>query len=193
MFRMDLKARISERLSATNQTARGASLKAGLGADAIRIILTGRSISPRAENLSALAGALNCDIRYLLGEVEEPGPSSEPDQAPGARLRQVRRDAGLSAEDLARFAGCSPSAIRNQENGTNGIPAAMARKYAERLGVAPEWILFGTGDMAPSRAAVMTLTQLAGGNARLELNTVLPMPIAIQILELIEGDKTSSP
>lgn len=70
--RATLPTRIQERLKATGQTARGASLKAGLGPDAIRTILAGRSKSPRAENLAALARALDCDLSFLLGVSSEP-------------------------------------------------------------------------------------------------------------------------
>jgi transcriptional regulator with XRE-family HTH domain len=65
--------RIKERLATLEVSARSASLRAGLGPDAIRSILNGSSKSPRADTLSALAGALRCDVNYLLGNVEEPG------------------------------------------------------------------------------------------------------------------------
>jgi SOS-response transcriptional repressor LexA len=67
-----LQERIRERLAATGQKARGASLAAGLGPDAIRTILDGRSLSPRAERLQAIAAALQCDVRYLLGVIDMP-------------------------------------------------------------------------------------------------------------------------
>ena len=62
---------------------------------------------------------------------------------PGDRLRQKRQDLGLSAEDLAARVGRSVSAVRNQENGTNGIPAPLAKKYASALGTTASWILYG--------------------------------------------------
>lgn len=62
---------------------------------------------------------------------------------PGERLRQKRQERGLSAEDLAARVGRSVSAVRNQENGTNGIPAPLARKYAAALGTTPGWLLYG--------------------------------------------------
>lgn len=65
------------------------------------------------------------------------------DMTPGERLRQKRQERGLSAEDLASRVGRSVSAVRNQENGTNGIPAALARKYAAALGTTPAWLLYG--------------------------------------------------
>lgn len=57
--------RINERLAATKQTARGASLRAGLGPDAIRNILNGRSESPKMSTIRALAQSLATTIPYL--------------------------------------------------------------------------------------------------------------------------------
>ncbi len=69
----------------------------------------------------------------------------------GHRLRQARRQAGLSARDLGRLAAerlsrekpISESAVRNQENGTNGIPMDLLLAYAEILGVEAPWLVFG--------------------------------------------------
>jgi hypothetical protein len=63
----------------------------------------------------------------------------------------ARKAAGLSTGELGRLAAplagrpapISASAVRNQENGTNGIPYIVADAYAKVLGVAPGWILFG--------------------------------------------------
>ena len=75
-------------------------------------------------------------------------------QTPGQRLREARRKAGFSAYELgviaATIAGrprpISPSAIRNQENGTNGIPYPLAEAYAKALGTSAQAILFGPGE-----------------------------------------------
>lgn len=64
----------------------------------------------------------------------------------GERLRGARRSAGITVRDMAARLKMSESGIRNQENGTNGIPAALAPAYAEAYGVSPEWILFGRGE-----------------------------------------------
>lgn len=65
------------------------------------------------------------------------------DMTPGERLREKRRERGLSAAQLAARVERSESAVRNQENGTNGIPADLAALYARALGTSPEWILYG--------------------------------------------------
>lgn len=61
----------------------------------------------------------------------------------GERLRRLREDRGLSAAELAQRVGRSESAVRNQENGTNGIPATLAAKYAKALGSTASYILYG--------------------------------------------------
>ncbi|MDO1560397.1 helix-turn-helix domain-containing protein [Brevundimonas sp. 2R-24] len=62
---------------------------------------------------------------------------------PGERLREKRREMGLSAADLAARVGRSEAAVRNQENGTNGIPAGLAVKYAAILGTSVGYLLDG--------------------------------------------------
>lgn len=65
----------------------------------------------------------------------------------------------MTAEDLGRRAGLilgrdkpiSSSAVRNQENGTNGIPMSVARAYGEVLKVDAQWILFGDENLSPSQ------------------------------------------
>ena len=77
---------------------------------------------------------------------------------PGERLRQKRQEKGLAAEDLAARVGRSVSAVRNQENGTNGIPAPLARKYAAALGTTAGWILYG--DNTPEAVAAPSTNEL---------------------------------
>lgn len=77
---------------------------------------------------------------------------------PGERLRARREERGLSAAELAQRVGRSESAVRNQENGTNGIPATLARKYASALGTTAAWILYG--DDTPETVQPPSLTEL---------------------------------
>jgi transcriptional regulator with XRE-family HTH domain len=70
---------------------------------------------------------------------------------PGKRLRELRRAAKLTARELgvraAEVAGrdkpISESAVRNQENGTNGIPIDLAVAYAKVLNSDLTFILSG--------------------------------------------------
>ena len=71
-----LTERIQSRLEAIGLSARAASLKAGLSADAIRNVQRGGSSSPRFETISALARALECNTMYLTGEADEPGEAA---------------------------------------------------------------------------------------------------------------------
>ena len=75
---------------------------------------------------------------------------------PGERLRAKREERGMTAADLAERVGRSTSAVRNQENGTNGIPPALARKYANALGTTAAWILYGDDSTAPGLPPTLT-------------------------------------
>jgi transcriptional regulator with XRE-family HTH domain len=69
----------------------------------------------------------------------------------GERLREARRNNGMSAEDLGRRAALelgrdrpiSASAVRNQENGTNGIPVETLEAYSKVLKVPAGRLLWG--------------------------------------------------
>lgn len=77
-----LQQRVQQRLDDLHLKARTASVEANLGPDAVRTILSGRSRSPRAENLAALARVLQCDVGYLLGTQDEPFAITEPHERP---------------------------------------------------------------------------------------------------------------
>lgn len=86
-------------------------------------------------------------LGFLLSNVNRT-PSGRHDSAwdmdtPGRRLRDARMKLGISAAQLGERVGRSESAVRNQENGTNGIPPALAAVYGRILNVSPEWILYG--------------------------------------------------
>ena len=97
-------------------------------------------------------------------------PTLPADGSAGQRLRWARKAAGLSAGELGiraaramgRDAPYAASAIRNQENGTNGIRPDMAAAYAGVLGVSPGWLLYGEGDgpAAPTAQAALIQTRL---------------------------------
>lgn len=66
------RQRLLERMSAVGTNPSRLSLTIG-GRDTVRMILSGRSKSPRADTLEGLSRELQCDVRYLLGEIDEPG------------------------------------------------------------------------------------------------------------------------
>lgn len=77
---------------------------------------------------------------------------------PGERLRQDRQAAGLTAAELGRRAAMvlnrdrpiSESAVRNQENGTNGIPPKVAEAYGKVLKTNPARYLVADTALSPS-------------------------------------------
>lgn len=64
----------------------------------------------------------------------------------GERLREARRAAGLSVDQVAQRAGYSASGVRAIENGQNGLRPDAAEKFAPVLGVTTAWLLTGDGD-----------------------------------------------
>jgi SOS-response transcriptional repressor LexA len=65
---------------------------------------------------------------------------------PGERLRYLRKKAGYDSSDqFAHALRLKGSTVRAHENGTREITAKAAEKYAPRLRVAPEAILYGRG------------------------------------------------
>lgn len=89
------------------------------------------------------------------------------DMTPGERLRSKREERGISAAELASRVGRSESAVRNQENGTNGIPPGLAKRYAQALGTTASWILYGEEGnstlAAPEMAALPLLGPIRAG------------------------------
>lgn len=86
---------------------------------------------------------------------------------PGDRLRAKRREAGLSARQLSERVGISESAVRNQENGTNGIKPDLADVYARVLRTTPEWLLFGRDEAqdGPTSETVPVVGYVSAGAA----------------------------
>lgn len=100
-------------------------------------------------------------LAFLLSDVNRTSVApvcSASAMTPGDRLRQKRQEKGLTAEELAARVGRSVSAVRNQENGTNGIPAPLARKYAAALGTTAGWILYG--DDTPEAPLAPSMNEL---------------------------------
>lgn len=69
---MEMKDRIAARLEALKLSPREASLKAGLNTHFLQAILSGKSESPRADNLGKLARALETTPQWLLDGTGDP-------------------------------------------------------------------------------------------------------------------------
>lgn len=66
-----------------------------------------------------------------------------------------------------------------------------AGRYASILGVTPDWLLFGTGDIAARTdggRSPVKMTSLGDGSARLEMNMIVPMGVALQVLALVHTE-----
>lgn len=72
-----LQERLRQRIEELGLTPREVSRRAGLGKDAVRDILVGRSKDPGSLTLSAIAGVLNCEIAFLSGTQESSLRGSE--------------------------------------------------------------------------------------------------------------------
>ena len=65
-------------------------------------------------------------------------------EEPNDRLRIARQNAGFEdAASAARAYGWNVHTYRSHENGTRGIPAQAARRYARMFKVSAGWILTG--------------------------------------------------
>ncbi|WP_311276126.1 LexA family transcriptional regulator [Methylobacterium sp. WCS2018Hpa-22] len=67
-----LKKRIRERLAKLEMSANDASRRAGLGLSYVNDLLSGKSKNPVPARLQQLADVLDCDLDYLMGNVDSP-------------------------------------------------------------------------------------------------------------------------
>ena len=72
-----LTERIEERIRSLNTSATEVSIAAGLNPNAIGDILRGKTKSPRADSLYAIANILQCSPDYLLGKDAKEGRPTE--------------------------------------------------------------------------------------------------------------------
>lgn len=82
------------------------------------------------------------------------------EEGPSTRLRDARERRKVSRAQLAAKLGVSQSTLRAHENGQNGIQPAMAGQYAAELGVSPQWILYGHGDLVDGDSAPAKLSSI---------------------------------
>jgi SOS-response transcriptional repressor LexA len=66
------------------------------------------------------------------------------------RLVRARKQAGYEkAVDAAQALGIRPSTYYSHENGSIGLRASVAEKYARKFKVSLDWLLTGRGEMSP--------------------------------------------
>lgn len=65
----------------------------------------------------------------------------------GQRLKLARKIAGISGESLGEAIGVSKGQISNIERGTSDLTKSNALVLCEKLGIRPNWLLTGEGEM----------------------------------------------
>ncbi len=72
--------------------------------------------------------------------------------AQAQRIREARRERGLTQEQLAAATGVSRSAVAQWETGRAGQITGNLSRIATVLGISVEWLLYGANKRAPSEA-----------------------------------------
>lgn len=144
------------------------SREAGLSSSAILRIEDG-SVAPALDTLERIAAVIGILPGWLAYGHEgtevwrarrprSPLPLDDPEletslrafkalhRGCGARIRQVREEAGLSMRALARAAGVSVQAVINAESGATAPRIDTLESIARALFVAPAWLAYGEGD-----------------------------------------------
>lgn len=68
---------------------------------------------------------------------------------PAQRLKAAREAAGYeTAKQAAEAMGVAVATYLQHENGTRGVPAARAERYARFFRTTPEWLLYGRGELS---------------------------------------------
>jgi len=73
--------------------------------------------------------------------------------AQAQRIREARRDCGLTQEQLAAATGVSRSAVAQWETGRAGQITGNLSRIAVVLGISVEWLLYGANKHAPAEAS----------------------------------------
>ena len=110
--------------------------------------------------------------------IQTEGEGPDPiDMAVGLRVRALRKERGMSQDQLGRALGITFQQIQKYERGTNRISASMLVKAARILKVAPSVILPGEGDATPCSPEVLRLlAQMRGGEELVETYARIKSP-----------------
>lgn len=114
-------------------------------------------------------------------------------EARARRLKESRELVYPSAEAAAAALGLNGVTVRAHESAQNGFPVETAVLYAKAYGVSLDWLLTGRTEEAkrtpppPPEGAAVILMQMPNGKARIQVNKIVPMAVAIQVLQLVEG------
>lgn len=70
----------------------------------------------------------------------------------GSRIKDCRKKAGLTQEQLAELMDVTPQMISNAENGMKGIRPENIIKFSSALGISCDYILTGKGGVTDLNA-----------------------------------------
>lgn len=78
------------------------------------------------------------------------------------RIRELRKQKGLTLAELGEKVNLSPSHIGNIENHRRGLDAEWIGKFSEALGVSPTEIMVDWAEASPSPGIVTQEKEIAG-------------------------------
>ena len=64
----------------------------------------------------------------------------------GERIKQLRKQLGISQEEFSKRIGLKQRTLSYVESGDRGILCSIVKKIHQEFGVNPEWLIFGRGE-----------------------------------------------
>lgn len=107
--------------------------------------------NPSIETVSALANALDINIDEILKSSNSPNSPNEV----GVRISNIRRNLGLSMEELGKRLDTSKGAVNNWEKGVNFPNKERLKKIADLGNVSMGYLLYGKEDSQTNQEVEM--------------------------------------
>lgn len=102
--------------------------------------------------------------------------SRTPEARPSERLQQARKRLGKSQAEMAEALRLSVKGYQNYEQGKRELPASVIDRAQDELGISPDWLWEGKGEMFGATRTLAAKTFFLAGASR----------------EMAEGDATPS-
>lgn len=117
---------------------------------------TGAITNIPSDKIEQIAAVLHVTPSYLMGWEESRTEINE-------RIKQRRKELGLSAEQVADMIGVSPATVyRYESSDIKNMPAERLKPIADALHTTPEWLM----GWSASPAKTETATPEDGGNEK---------------------------
>jgi transcriptional regulator with XRE-family HTH domain len=113
--------------------------------------------------------------RPYIGDMPKksrPAPAATTDETLGQRLARIRKERGVTQVELARRTGLIQVVVSDYERGRLRLPAEVAVRFAEALGVTTDELLRSPGKDSRARSARQPSLRLA---RRMEQIESLPL------------------